>query len=106
MSHADSRFWPTAVVVILCAPLILTSVLLVWHVTYIAFFAPRETVELYQFGSECTGWRHQSRMIYFLSGVAEAALMLATSALLAWWLLRRPRRRRPAMELSLEGEAD
>ena len=90
MNQRSDRFWPIVILVLLCGPLVVTAGILIWHATYIGFFAPRETLQFYQFGSEVMGWRHSSRMVYFLSGVGEGVLILGAIWLFARWLLRRP----------------
>ena len=88
---ATCRIRRPLLLLLLCSPLLIGGYL-IWHGIYIGFFAPRETLEVYQFGSECMGWRFRSRETYFLSGLIEGGLMLVAAGLLAWWLKRRPRR--------------
>lgn len=76
---------------ILCAPLTLVAGFLIWHATYVGFFAHYDVLEIYGLNAEGMGWRYQSRQRFFLWGLAEAFLLLAAAGLLARFLLRQPR---------------
>ncbi len=91
MGSTVSRFWPIALLVLLCTPLALIAGLLAWHTLYVGVFAPPEIVEAYGFGSGTMGWRFQSREIYLVTGLIEAALLIAPIGVLGWWLLRKPK---------------
>ena len=89
LSHSASRFWPIVLFILLGGPLVLLGVLLLWESTYVGFFAPREVLRLYHFGSECMAWQYENRHIYFVTGLAKGALILLLPVVVAWWLRRR-----------------
>ena len=85
---AANRHWGILLVVVLCLPALLLAGWLIWHGIYIGFFAPPETLQFYQFGSESVGWSYRSPQSYFVFALIKAGLLLVAAGLLARWLLR------------------